>query len=160
VLAFDASPARIRRLAENVARLGGLPLSIAVADARRPAAALADLVLLDAPCTGTGTLRRHPDGKWRIGPDDLRSLVALQGDLLAGAATVVKPGGLLVYATCSLEPEENEEQVESFLAANPQFGLEQGTVDARYMDAAGRLKLEPQRAGWDGAFAARLRRSS
>src|SRR5690606_6156904 len=142
VLAFDVSPVRVRRLAENARRLGRLPLAIAVGDARRPAARPADVVLLDAPCTGTGTFRRHPDGKWRVAPEDLRSLVAFQRELLAGAATVVKPGGLLVYATCSLEPEENEEQVESFLAAHPEFRLEPGSVEPAYMDARGRLKVE------------------
>jgi 16S rRNA (cytosine967-C5)-methyltransferase len=158
VLALDVSSARTRRLAENARRIGDLPLAIAVADARRPAAAAADLVLLDAPCTGTGTFRRHPDGKWRVGPDDLSALVALQRVLLDSAATIVKPSGVLVYATCSLEPEENEEQVESFLASHDGFVLEPGAVDPAFMDRAGRLKVEPQRNGWDGAFAARLRR--
>jgi 16S rRNA (cytosine967-C5)-methyltransferase len=117
-----------------------------------------DVVLLDAPCTGTGTLRRHPDGKWRIGLEDLRALVALQREMLGAAATIVKPGGMLVYATCSLEPEENEEQVDRFLTAHAGFVLEPGSLDSDLMDGEGRLKIEPQRTGWDGAFAARLRR--
>jgi 16S rRNA (cytosine967-C5)-methyltransferase len=158
VAALDVSPARVRRLAENARRLGDLPLGIAVADALRPAIRPVDVVLLDAPCTGTGTLRRHPDGKWRIGPEDLRALAALQRELLGAAATIVKPGGMLVYATCSLEPEENEEQVDRFLTAHAGFVLEPGSLDSDLMDGEGRLKIEPHRTGWDGAFAARLRR--
>jgi 16S rRNA (cytosine967-C5)-methyltransferase len=160
VLACDASVARIARLADNVRRLG-LRIGITVADARRPPIVAADLVLLDAPCTGTGTLRRHPDGKWRLTPADLDALVAIQAALLHGAASAVRPGGLLVYATCSLEREENEDQVEAFLAEHPAFAAEPGDgVDPAFLDEAGRLRVMPHAAQWDGAFAARLRRAA
>ena len=130
-----------------------------LADATRPPLLAADLVLLDAPCLGTGTLARRPDARWRVDPAGLASLVELQRQLLACCAGVVRPGGLLVYATCSLEPEENEEQVEEFLAAHPGFGREP-PVDAApgLVTPAGDLLLLPQRHGTDGAYAARLRR--
>jgi hypothetical protein len=119
-----------------------------------------DAVLLDVPCTGTGTLRRHPDGRWRIGPRDLDSLITLQAELLDGAGRVVEPGGTLVYATCSLEPEENEEQVESFLERHPDFEAvgPPAAFDAPALDERGWLRVLPQRMGVDGAFAARLGR--
>src|SRR5690606_8926163 len=120
----------------------------------------ADMVLLDAPCTGTGTLRRHPDARWRLRPDDVASLAALQAELLDGAAAVVRPGGVLVYSTCSVESEENEEQVKTFLERHPEFELEprRAADDLAMIGADGMLRLLPQEHGFDGAFAARLRR--
>lgn len=163
VVAADASQRRLKRLRENVSRLGPLAAGIApvVADGRAPPFRPAALVLVDAPCTGTGTFRRHPDGRWRVQPGDIASLGALQEELLDAAATIVEPGGLLVYATCSLEPEENEEQVEAFLDRNTQFGIERGrSVDASTLDDRGMLRVLPHVHGVDGAFAARLRRHS
>jgi 16S rRNA (cytosine967-C5)-methyltransferase len=131
-----------------------------VADARFPAVRDVDAVLLDAPCTGTGTLRRHPDARWRLKVSDLAVMSAIQGALLRSAASIVKPGGLLVYSTCSLEVEENDAQVERFLANNPGWQLEpppEGAVPPTVLDA-GRLRVLPQRHGADGSFAARLRR--
>ena len=116
VIATDLSLSRMQRLIENKTRIGDLRLLVAVADGRQPAVRQADGVLLDAPCTGTGTFRRHPDGKWRIQPADLANLVELQANLLDAAAAIVRPGGVLVYSTCSIEPEENELQVTEFLA--------------------------------------------
>ncbi|HSJ14556.1 MAG TPA: 16S rRNA (cytosine(967)-C(5))-methyltransferase RsmB [Longimicrobiales bacterium] len=161
--AADLSPRRLRRVRENLERLAGqgmeLPLGLLVADGRAPALRPVDAVLLDAPCTGTGTLRRHPDGRWRIGPRDLAALTALQRELLAAAAPLVRPGGLLIYATCSLEPEENEDQVASFLDGAPEFSIEMPAVELPgLIDARGMLRVLPQRHGCDGAFAARLRR--
>ena len=161
VAAADLSHRRIRRVVENAARLGRAhAVGAVVADGRTPPFRAADAVLLDAPCTGTGTFRRHPDGRWRVGTDDLAALAALQGELLAAAAPLVKPGGILVYSTCSLEREENEDRVEAFLAEHPEFepAPEPGAVPAEVVDPAGRLCVLPQRQGVDGAFAARLRR--
>jgi 16S rRNA (cytosine967-C5)-methyltransferase len=118
-------------------------------------------VLIDVPCTGTGTFRRHPDARWRLKVSDLAVLGALQRAIIRAAATVVRPGGLLVYSTCSLEPEENDEQIESFLGDHPDWTLEpppNGAVPDAVLDA-GRLRVLPQRHGADGAFAARLRRA-
>jgi 16S rRNA (cytosine967-C5)-methyltransferase len=161
VAAADLSQRRLARVAENAARVGwGERIGAVVADARHPPFRAADAVLLDAPCTGTGTFRRHPDGRWRVTPDDLAALAALQAELLAAAAPLVKPGGVLVYSTCSLEREENEERVEAFLAEHPGFAVEPapGAVSDALLDAAGYLCVLPQRQGVDGAFAARLRR--
>jgi 16S rRNA (cytosine967-C5)-methyltransferase len=121
-----------------------------------------DAVLVDVPCTGTGTFRRHPDARWRLKVSDLAVMAALQRSILRSAASVVKPGGLLIYSTCSLEPEENDVQIESFLAEHSEFQLEppaEGAVPPDVLDA-GRLRVLPQRHGVDGAFAARLRRTA
>lgn len=160
VVAADASESRLHLLAASVRRLG-LGVTLMVADAGRPPLRKAPVVLLDAPCTGTGTLRRHPDGRWRLRPKDIRAMAGVQERLLDGAAPLVPPGGLLVYATCSLEPEENQEQVERFLSRRPDFRLEAPrTMDPRFLDERGRLTVLPQQSGYDGAFAARLRRDS
>lgn len=161
--AADISYSRLDRLRENVDRLGSCARSIlpVVADGRKPPFREVDLVLLDAPCTGTGTFRRHPDARWRLEPDDLEVLGSLQAELLAAAASLVRPGGLLVYATCSLEPEENEVQVRKFLAEHPDFAIEAGSgIDAALVDADGMLRVLPHEHGFDGSFAARLRRSA
>ncbi|HUF13028.1 MAG TPA: 16S rRNA (cytosine(967)-C(5))-methyltransferase RsmB [Longimicrobiales bacterium] len=164
VVAADISARRLDRVAQARTRLGETSaLLLLAADARRPPLRPAsfDVVLLDVPCTGTGTLRRHPDGKWRLRPEDLDTLAALQREILDAAADVVKPGGVLVYATCSLEPEENEAQVEAFLARDGRFEpapADHG-LDPALTDGLGRLVALPQRTGFDGAFAARLHRT-
>jgi len=161
VIASDRSVARLARVIDNRERLEARNVFVVAADARFPATRPLDAVLLDAPCTGTGTFRRHPDARWRLRVSDLAVMSALQSSLIRAAATVVAPGGLLVYSTCSLEPEENEEQVESFLSENSNWHLEAppaGTVPAEVLDA-GYLRVLPQLHGSDGAFAARLRRA-
>ena len=161
VAAFDKSPQRLGRLLDNRARLEASNLLIGVGDARFPAIRELDVVLIDVPCTGTGTFRRHPDARWRLRISDLSVMSALQSSILRAAAQVVKRGGLLVYSTCSLEPEENERQIEEFLARNPDWKVEPpppGTVPAETLDN-GFLRVLPQVHGTDGAFAARLRRS-
>ena len=161
VVAADLSQRRLRRVRANVNRVGWQDrVGLVVADGRDPPFRPLDAVLLDAPCTGTGTLRRHPDGRWRLQPRDLQDLARLQSELLRAAAGVVAPGGLLVYSTCSLEPEENEDQVARFLAEQEGFALESpaaNLVDESMLDG-GMLRILPQRHGVDGAFAARLRR--
>jgi len=161
VIASDRSIYRLGRLLDNRARLEANHLHVMVADARFPAIRPVDAVLIDVPCTGTGTFRRHPDARWRLRISDLSVMAALQASILKAAATVVKPGGLLIYSTCSLEPEENELQVQDFLAKNPDFKLDpppSGVVPAETLDN-GFLRVLPQVHGTDGAFAARLRRS-
>ncbi|HUH12468.1 MAG TPA: RsmB/NOP family class I SAM-dependent RNA methyltransferase, partial [Longimicrobiales bacterium] len=157
VVAADLSVRRLGRVRENAGRLGPLRLGLVAADARRPPLRPLEGVLVDAPCTGTGTLRRHPDGKWRLTPRDLEALATLQAEILRGAAEVVQAGGVLVYATCSLEAEENETQVERFLEEHPEFRLESGPAPAAgTVDASGYLRVLPQAHGSDGAFAARM----
>jgi len=161
VFAGDASFARLARVRENVRRLDASNVVPFVGDARFPAVRGMDAVLIDVPCTGTGTFRRHPDARWRLKVSDLAVLPAMQRSILRAASTAVRPGGLLVYSTCSLETEENDAQIESFLSDSPDWRLEpppEGAVPAAVLDA-GRLRVLPQRHGTDGAFAARLRRS-
>ena len=122
-----------------------------------------DRVLVDAPCTGFGTLRRNPDLKWRQPASAVAELAAKQAAILAAAATLVKPGGRLVYATCSVLPEENEAIVAAFLAAHPQFAAGNVAEDlARAeiaLDTGATLKLLPHLHGCDGFFAAVLERA-
>jgi 16S rRNA (cytosine967-C5)-methyltransferase len=161
VVASDRSLQRVQRLVTNARRVDARNVPAMVADARTPAIRPVDVVLLDVPCTGTGTFRRHPDARWRLKVSDIAVLAATQRSMLRAAATVVRPGGLLVYSTCTLEPEENDAQIETFLRESPEWTLEpppEGTVPAPVLDA-GRLRVLPQRHGADGAFAARLRRA-
>jgi 16S rRNA (cytosine967-C5)-methyltransferase len=120
-------------------------------------------VLLDAPCSGLGTLRRRPEIKWRRRPEDLPRAAALQGELLAGVAGAVAAGGLLVYSTCSLEPEETDEVIDAFLARHTTFALEGPGPDLHaFADPArgGALRAWPHRHATDGFFVARLRRAA
>jgi 16S rRNA (cytosine967-C5)-methyltransferase len=161
VWAFDVARSRLARVLETRSRLHLSRLHVAQTDSTRPPISAAEVVLLDAPCTGTGTLARHPDGRWRLDVGDLEILTGLQHRLLEAAAKTLAPGGLLVYATCSLEPEENEEQVEAFLNRHDDFRLEapgEDRLSSELLGANGELRILPQRHGMDGAYAARLRR--
>jgi 16S rRNA (cytosine967-C5)-methyltransferase len=164
VLAADRSIERLRLVRENVDRVreqGRRPVRVSTvqADALAPAVSRPDMLLLDVPCTGTGTLRRNPDIRWKLTPDRLDEMVALQGRMLDVCADVVPRGGVLVYATCSLEPEENEKQIEAFMVRRPDFQMDPGAgVDVEFLNDGGYLYLMPQVHGFDGAFAARLRR--
>ena len=157
VVAADLSPLRLARVVEGARRLGA-PVWAVAADARFPPLRSADVVLVDAPCSGTGTIRRHPDGRWRLTESDIGKLADLQSALLDGAASMVPHGGLLVYATCALEPEENWCQVKRFLERHPDFRVEPAGVSECFLDGKGCLLVLPHDSGFDGAFAARLRR--
>lgn len=159
VVALDISHRRLARLGAPARRLG-LPVSAAVADARRLPVAEAGTVLADVPCTGTGVLRRRADARWRLGQQGLDDLVALQREIVDACAAAVRPGGLLVYSTCSLEREENEEQVDAFLDRRPDYRREPPGADARSdcVTPRGDLFVRPWLTGTDGAYAARLRR--
>ena len=160
VVAGEVSPTRARRLAENVLRAGSGREQVIVADARQPPIRQAEVVVVDAPCLGTGTFARHPDARWRVTPEALTSLARLQSELLERTAALVEPGGLLIYSTCSLEPEENRAQIQRFLAGHPDFHREPtDAVPPELLSPEGDLKILPHQHGMDGAFAARLRRS-
>ncbi|HYD18132.1 MAG TPA: RsmB/NOP family class I SAM-dependent RNA methyltransferase [Patescibacteria group bacterium] len=118
-----------------------------------------DLVLVDAPCTGVGTWRRDPDKRWRMLGPGISSLVPLQKNIIDSAYRMVKPGGRLVYATCSLLPDENERQVETFLAAHPEFTLKPAKELVDIKGAGDYLKLTPAQHDTDGFFAAVLVRN-
>lgn len=172
VTAVDASKARLRRVTTNLSRLK-LEAELVSADAStwKPAEAF-DAVLVDAPCTATGTIRRHPDILHLKRLDDIAALTKIQRPLLDNAAQLVKPGGLLVYCTCSLEPEECVEQLESFLARHQSFSREpirpgECGIAPDWLTADGDLRTlpmhlaleKPELSGMDGFFAARLRRA-
>jgi 16S rRNA (cytosine967-C5)-methyltransferase len=159
MVAADLSEPRIHMVRDNSRRVGR-PVSCVVADALRPPFAGMDVVLLDVPCSGTGTLARHPDARWRLAPDSVGRFAELQARMLDSAASLVPPGGLLVYSTCTLEPEENGDRIDAFLGTHADFRMEPtGSVPADVMDGLGRLVVTPQHGGFDGAFAARMRRT-
>jgi 16S rRNA (cytosine967-C5)-methyltransferase len=165
--AFDVSLHRIRRLHTRLARSGLSNVQPETVthenDVRlKRLAGKLDRVLVDAPCTGFGTLRRNPDLKWRQTPSDLAALTDKQSAILTAASRLLKPGGRLVYATCSFLPAENDAIVDAFLLVQPQFvELDAGEVLARQgiaLDAGRRLQLLPHRHGTDGFYAAVLER--
>lgn len=120
-----------------------------------------DVVFVDAPCTGAGTWRRHPDAKWRLSPDQLTKRQIEQDSVLEDASTFVKAGGRMVYVTCSLLTEENEDRVAGFLERHPEFVVKPIGLDGvTHVTPEGYLRLTPYRAGTDGFFAAVLERSS
>lgn len=123
VVAVDRRAKRLLRVVDNVRRIGVSGVRIVAADMTKPApfARPFDDVLVDAPCSGTGTLRRHPEIRWRLRPEDLCDLAARQRRLLEIASSIVRPGGRLVYSVCSLEPEEGDEVLASFLADHAEF---------------------------------------
>lgn len=120
-----------------------------------------DVVFVDAPCTGAGTWRRHPDAKWRLSPDQLAKRQIEQDSVLEDAATFVKAGGRMIYVTCSLLTEENEDRVAGFLERHPEFTVKPIALDGvTHVTPEGYLRLTPHRAGTDGFFAAVLQRAS
>jgi len=167
VTALDQSAGRLRRVTAGLARTGLAAETHAVDAAAWSDERAFDAVLLDAPCTATGTFRRHPDVLWNARPGDIPALAQVQARLLASAARRVKSGGRLVYSVCSLEPEEGEAQVRGFLAAHPDFVLDpiapgEGGAPAASRTADGWLRILPHHAegGLDGFFIARFGRPS
>jgi 16S rRNA (cytosine967-C5)-methyltransferase len=168
VTAVDRSEARLTRLRQNLSRLQ-LTAEVAKADAAQWQGGPFDAVLLDAPCSSTGTIRRHPDIPWLKSEADLAKLTALQARLLDHAVTLLKPGGRLVYCTCSLEREEGEDQVAALLKRHSDvrrspIGPEEIGGGAELLTADGELRSlpchwpdpEPRMAGLDGFYAARI----
>jgi len=161
VLALDPQVGRLGRLPEAAARLGVTIVEVVdgTVEALAPRwAGTCDGVLVDAPCTNLGVLRRNPEVKWRRQPGDMAAAAERQRSILAAAATLVRPGGRLVYATCSLEPEENEDVVRDFLAGDPTFALDPPTDFPVPASADGFVRCLPHRHGTDGFTTVRLRR--
>jgi 16S rRNA (cytosine967-C5)-methyltransferase len=167
VTALDRSPVRLKRVEENLARVA-LSAEVIAADAMDwNDQRTFDAVLLDAPCSATGTYRRHPETLWLARPGDLAPLVLAQKKLLEAAAARTAVGGRLVYCVCSLEPEEGEAQVAAFLSAHPEFEIEpaipgEAGAPAASLTAQGTLRFLPTHldGGLDGFFAARLIRTA
>jgi 16S rRNA (cytosine967-C5)-methyltransferase len=169
IYAFDVSAARLARMKPRLKRSGLSnihPQTIRNENDLRikRLAGKIDRVLVDAPCSGLGTLRRNPDLKWRQSPQSLGELKLKQAAILHAAANLVKPGGRLVYATCSLLAEENEDIVTAFLTRRPEFlGLHCGELlrgQRIELDTGRLLRLYPHLHGTDGFFAAALQRSA
>ena len=164
IVALDVSERARRRLCEACARLGAAIVEAKAGDAREASRHVpegADRVLVDAPCTGLGTLRRHPEVRWRVPEADLARLAALQRDLLRGAAQAVRSGGCLVYAVCSTEPEEGEAVGAAFSGAAPAFQEEAPVgfpADACTRLPGGGFRTFPHRQGCDGFYFIRWRR--
>jgi 16S rRNA (cytosine967-C5)-methyltransferase len=170
VTAVDRSGVRLARLRQNLTRLK-LDAEIVEADATLWQGGPFDAVLVDAPCSSTGTVRRHPDIPWLKSETDLAKLAVLQSRLLDHAMTLVKPGGTLVYCTCSLEREEGEDRIAALLAQNPTLRrspirAEEVGGQAEFLTADGAVRTlpchwpdaEPRMAGLDGFYAARITR--
>jgi 16S rRNA (cytosine967-C5)-methyltransferase len=166
VTAVDLSEARLKRVRENLARTR-LTARLVVGDALTFHDATYDAVLLDAPCSATGIFRRHPDVLYRARPRVIATMAERQQAMLARAASLVKPGGCLIYSVCSLEPEEGERVADAFLATHSSFAPEaigaEELPDGMDPDAEGRLRMLPgmfaDQGGTDGFFVARFRRS-
>lgn len=159
VVAADVSPRRIRRLSETIARTGVATVHPIVADGRQPATRGGfGRVLVDAPCSNTGVLQKRPDARWRRTEEDVTRLASLQGELLDAGRAQVGPGGLLVYSTCSLEPEENEHVIDAYLQRHPGDAVVPANdVLPDELVRDGYLATNPVDHGVDGAFAAVLR---
>lgn len=167
VTAVDRSAARLVRVAENLARLGLTAETVAADAGAWSDERSFDAVLLDAPCSATGTYRRNPDVLWAAKPGDVAALAGVQAKLLDSAARRVTPGGRLVYCVCSLEPEEGEAQTVGFLARNPDFALApvapgEGGAPEASVRADGTLRILPHHriGGTDGFFVARYVRGA
>jgi 16S rRNA (cytosine967-C5)-methyltransferase len=163
VVAGDARADRLPRLT-GTARRAGVAIRCLAADLEAAPFGPGRLgaVLVDAPCSATGTMARHPDARWRLTPDLFPRAAARQARLLAAAAPLVRKGGFLIYATCSLEPEENSGVVEDFLSRHSDFSRapDSRAAPAELLTAAGDFQSLPQRHSIDGAYAARLVRGS
>lgn len=168
ILALDVHEHKVKLIEENCRRLGVKIARTMLADAReipKEYSGWADYVLVDAPCSGLGVLRRRPDAKWRKGEEQIKALAELQAEILNAVAFALKPGGVLVYSTCTITGEENLGQVEAFLRAHQNFhcepltGLLPGDLDHAGTMSRGYLQILPHIHGLDGFFIARLRKN-
>lgn len=166
IIATDISRSKLTTVQDNIRRLGISSVSTSVADLHQPDSFpenLFDRILLDAPCSGLGVIRRNPEAKWRLFSGDLTRLAAVQKTLLKNAAGKLKQGGTLLYSTCSTSEAENELVVEDFLLHNPNFVLENlNDLFPEWKELFafyGMLRLWPHRHGMDGFFAARMKRT-
>jgi 16S rRNA (cytosine967-C5)-methyltransferase len=164
LVALESDGKRVLRIRENSDRLGLTIIRAVVGDASSYAEGRFDKILVDAPCSGLGVLRRRPDGRWTKNEKSLPELQALQKRILANCAKLLDPAGALVYATCTTEPEENEDVINGFLAAHPDFSLDDARpflppAAAGLVDVQGFFRTFPGEPGLDGFFGARLVKS-
>jgi 16S rRNA (cytosine967-C5)-methyltransferase len=164
IWACDRTASRLRKLQQNTKRLQLKSIKVQVGDSRHfePFIDKCDRLLLDVPCSGLGTLNRHADARWRQTPESIQELSLLQSQLISQASLFVKPGGVMVYATCTLHPQENENIVETFIAQNSNWLIEPPAPDSpcfTFAKAAGWIKVLPYQDSMDGFFMVRLRKS-
>jgi 16S rRNA (cytosine967-C5)-methyltransferase len=163
ITAIDKYEVKLTFIKAACERLGLRNVKLLVADSSTMECEPFDRIILDAPCSGLGVLTKKPDLKWKRDIGDVIKLSMLQRELLENAARLLKPGGVLVYSTCTTEPEENQEIVKGFLTKHPEFELENASrfVSSDLVNAEGCIETFPHKHGMDGSFAARLvRRSS
>ncbi len=161
VWSCDRTASRTRKIQQNIDRLQATAVRPLMCDSRNQAAFVgqADRVLLDVPCSGLGTLHRHADARWRQTPESVEGLVTLQRELLSHASSWVKPGGVMVYSTCTLHPSENEAQIEWFLSEHDGWEVQSLPAElSAFATAQDWLKVWPHRQNMDGFFMAKLRR--
>ncbi len=165
ITATDLNQRRVKKIRESAERMGIKNICCLVGDALSTdylKGLMFDRILLDAPCSGLGVIRRNPEAKWRLQPAELARCASRQRLLLDKASYLLKPGGILVYATCSTAPEEDEDVVQDFLSSNPEFVIENGSHLFKYgselFDSAGYMRIWPHKHGADGFFAVRLKR--
>jgi 16S rRNA (cytosine967-C5)-methyltransferase len=166
IIAVDSHPSRLKLVEENAVRLKLFNIKTLLGDWTELAQQFinrADKVLLDVPCSGTGTLRRKVDARWKKSEEQVKQLAELQSRLLEASVPVVRKGGVIVYATCSLEPEEDEEVIKTFLERHPEFVLDDPrpflpSEIPNAITQEGFLRLFPHKHNTDGVFAARLRK--
>ncbi len=162
ILAVDRHSGRLGKVVENIRRLNLKSIFPVLADGCRSGLRPADKVLVDAPCSSLGGIRKQGELRWRRKPEDIPHRVALQKELLNAASDLVKPGGVLVYSTCTIMPEENQNQIDAFLETHLDFGVDHAGafVDERVVSSRGFIETWPDRHNMDGSFAARLKRKS
>jgi 16S rRNA (cytosine967-C5)-methyltransferase len=162
VYACEIKWGRMQRVLETMYRMDLINVYPLVCDGNCPPFTTTfDKIVLDAPCSATGVFHRHPEARYLRTKDDIDKLATIQRDLLESSASLIKKNGILVYATCSLEAEENEEQIDLFLKNHPEFTIDHlpDSIPDRYMDDRGFLRITPYEHGLDGMFGARLRKS-
>jgi 16S rRNA (cytosine967-C5)-methyltransferase len=161
VLAVDSSQRRLETVKENCRRLGVHSVALCCADARDFRCSQVDRILVDAPCSALGTLGRHSDARWTKQEGDLLRLQKLQLEILSNAAELLRTGGVLVYSTCTVTPEENDSVIERFLEIREDFSLQDGSefVDPELVDQNGTVKTLPHIHRIDGSFACRLEKT-
>ncbi len=163
IWSIDSSQSRLKQVTQNCERLGLHAVQIRTGDGRQQTdlVEMVDRVLLDAPCSGLGTLQRRADARWQKTPANVQELGKLQTELLASCASWVKPGGTLVYATCTVHPAENKEVVMPFLAAHPEWSIQPPTSFlASLADSDGCIAIWPHKQKMDGFFMVRLTKHS
>jgi len=158
ILAIDLNKSRLNRIKQNLDRLGLKSVQLIQADGTQFSCQKVDKVIVDAPCSGFGVLAKRVDLRWKRTPQQIKELTILQFKLLTNAATMLKSGGVLIYCTCTIEPEENEQIVEKFLLKNEEFYIDSASkyVSQDVTDSSGFIYTFPHRHGVDGSFAVRM----